>query len=46
MEIAVVGVRVVKVPVDEIVHMIAMRHCGMPAIGTVHVGGIVSTALV
>jgi len=40
MEIAVVGVRVVKVPVDEIVHMIAVMNGRVAASGAVHMSVI------
>jgi hypothetical protein len=45
-KVAVIAVRVVQVPVHEIVHVIAVWYRGVAAVGTVHVAGIVATALV
>jgi hypothetical protein len=44
--VAVVSVRVVQVPVDQKVDVVAMRHRFMPASGPVHMARLVPLALV
>lgn len=44
--VAMATVRVVQVAVDEIVHVVAVRHRRMPAAGTVHVAGVVPATAV
>ena len=44
MVIAVSVVLVMQVPIDEVVHMVAVRHRRVPAIGAVHMVGSVATA--
>ena len=42
--VAVVAVRVMEVPVDQVVDVVAVRHGLVPAAGAVGVGGVVSFA--
>ena len=46
MVVAVIAVGMMKVAIDEIVHMISMRHSFVAAARTVLMGGIVPHALV
>jgi hypothetical protein len=44
--VAVSSVRMVKMPRDQVVDMIAMRHCIVPASGAVNMSGVMRTASV
>jgi hypothetical protein len=43
-KVAVIAVRMMEVPVNEVIDMVTMRHGGVPAAFTMHVRGIVSAA--
>jgi hypothetical protein len=44
MIVAMVAVRMMEMSVDQVVHVIAMRHRFVPASGLMHVGSVVTTA--
>ena len=44
--VAVVAVRMVQMPVHEIIHVVAVRHRLVPAARAVHVGSVVPVAVV